>query len=347
MNRFRFFRRGNGWFYSEDVITRQQISLRTKDRKEAQVLLSVKNEAYRTPMMNLALAHAFLKETHPEQVSYTWSDVISHLIRNLPEGAVRERWRRIKVSKPFASLRHISLFHTEGVHFLRVLKHSQATASTAHWLRRLRNYALDLGWLLHVVLPKREWPKIKKRPRCAITSEQHRRITAAEPSTERRRYYEMLWLMGGAQTDIANLHRDHIDRNTQTIRYQRKKMKKRNGGYCCVPIGAEIKHLLDQLPPEGWLFPTIRLEKCGQRSSAFKKLCRHLDIRDITLHCYRYAVAQRALWAGMPEREAMIYLGHKSKMRHHAYAKNAPVITLPLSYYEKQKVQALRKIQNE
>ena len=58
---------------------------------------------------------------------------------------------------------------------------------------------------------------------------------------------------------------------------------------------------------------------------------------DVTLHSYRYALAERALWSGMPEKEAMSYLGHKSKNRHHGYAKNAPTVTLPRSYYEKKK----------
>jgi hypothetical protein len=90
------FRRGNGWFYSEDVLTRKQLSLRTKDQKEAQVLLSVKNEAYRAPTMNLALARAYLQNTHPEHISRTWGDMVDSLIEGLEEGGYRQKWEHIK-----------------------------------------------------------------------------------------------------------------------------------------------------------------------------------------------------------------------------------------------------------
>jgi integrase len=55
------------------------------------------------------------------------------------------------------------------------------------------------------------------------------------------------------------------------------------------------------------------------------------------LHSYRYAWAQRARAAGMPEREAMNHLGHESRAIHAAYAGGATVATLPLEFYEAQK----------
>ena len=346
MHRFRMFRRGNGWFYSEDVLTRQQISLHTKDRKEAQVLLSVKNETYRVPMMNLMLAKTYLQKTHPEHISRTWGEVLDRLIEGLEEGVPRQKWEQVRDSQPFARLRSIALFYMEDIHFWRVLNHPRATASTPRWLRQLRNYAMDMGWLLHRVLPKKAWPKPKPRPRRAITSEQHRRIIAKEPDLERRQYYQMLWFSGGAQTDVAHFHSDCVDKATQTIYYQRKKMRTRNMGHSRIPIGEEIRALLDQLPAEDWFFPTIRLESSSQRAAKFKKLCLRLGIQDVTLHSYRYALAERAFWSGMSEKEAMIYLGHKSRNRHHAYAKNAPTVALPLSYYEKQKAKALSALQD-
>jgi len=273
--------------------------------------------------------------------------MVDSLIEGLEEGTYRQKWEHIKNSQPFAVLRFTALFYTEDIHFRRVLKHPRATASTQRWLRQLRNYAMDMGWLLHQVLPKRAWPKVKTRPRRGITSEQHRRVMAQESGLERRQYYQMLWFSGGAQTDVAHFHSDCIDKTTQTICYQRKKMRSRNRGHSRIPIGKEIQALLSQLPREGWFFPIIRLENSSQRASKFKRLCFQLGIHDVTLHSYRYALAERALWAGMSEKEAMSYLGHKSRSRHYAYAKNAPVVTLPLSYYEKKKAQALLVIQKK
>ena len=62
-----------------------------------------------------------------------------------------------------------------------------------------------------------------------------------------------------------------------------------------------------------------------------------LGIEGRSLHSYRYAWAQRARAAGMPEREAMNHLGHESRAIHAAYAGGAQVAVLPLEFYEAQK----------
>src|SRR5271169_2342205 len=62
--RFILFRRA-GVFYSEDTVTRKQISLRTKDEAEALALLHSKNEAHRQPVLNLHIARTYLTATDP------------------------------------------------------------------------------------------------------------------------------------------------------------------------------------------------------------------------------------------------------------------------------------------
>ena len=54
----------------------------------------------------------------------------------------------------------------------------------------------------------------------------------------------------------------------------------------------------------------------------------------VTLHCYRYAWAERAKIVGMPERFAQAALGHNSKAIHRAYAKKAIIIAPSLEDYE-------------
>ena len=56
----------------------------------------------------------------------------------------------------------------------------------------------------------------------------------------------------------------------------------------------------------------------------------------MTLHCYRYAWAERALKCGFPERFAQQALGHNSKAVHHAYSKRAEVTVPSLDDWEKQ-----------
>ena len=45
----------------------------------------------------------------------------------------------------------------------------------------------------------------------------------------------------------------------------------------------------------------------------------------------------------MPEREAMNHLGHESRAIHAAYAGGATVATLPLEFYETQKLENVVK----
>ena len=72
---------------------------------------------------------------------------------------------------------------------------------------------------------------------------------------------------------------------------------------------------------------TIESEK-GQR-------CRQLGITGIKLHSYRYAWAERAKVAGMPERFAQEALGQNSNAVHRAYAKRALMKIPSLEDYEK------------
>jgi len=63
--RYRLFRRHNGIFFCEDRETRQQESLRTKDRAEATRLLCAKNEAHQQPGFGLHVARAYLAAADP------------------------------------------------------------------------------------------------------------------------------------------------------------------------------------------------------------------------------------------------------------------------------------------
>jgi len=90
------------------------------------------------------------------------------------------------------------------------------------------------------------------------------------------------------------------------IQFQRQKLAHRgSGGMTCMRIGPRLQGVLDQLPREGDLFPKIKQEYPKHRAAEFRRRCRTLKIEGRTLHSYRYAWAQRARVAGMPERDAM------------------------------------------
>ena len=75
--------------------------------------------------------------------------------------------------------------------------------------------------------------------------------------------------------------------------------------------------------------------RAGDRATEFGQRCRQLGITGVTLHCYRYAWAERAKIVGYPERYAQEALGHNSKAVHRAYAKRALVKIPSLEEYEK------------
>jgi integrase len=335
--RFRMFRRAGGNYYSRDKTNGRSESLGTADRTVAKQLLAARNQAAAQPQLNRTMAKAYLSAKSPDLLTRTWADVMTHYTASGVE-STRKRKATAFRSSPFALLRGVTLMDTKAAHLLAVLQHERTGNSAHHYLRRLHNYALHLGWLLMPVMADAAWPEVRKRKFMAITKEEHRRIVDRERNVERKLYYEMLWETGGAQTDIASLHSDQIDLENETIHFRRRKLAgKESGGESLLRIGPSLKRLLLQLPTKGYLFPSVHAWNSNTRSSEFCRRCRMLGIEGRSLHSYRYAWAQRARAAGMPEREAMSHLGHESRAVHAVYAGGATVATLPLEFYEAKK----------
>jgi integrase len=331
------FCRAGGNFYARDRVTGRSESLGTADRTTARQLLAARNQAVSQPQLNRTMAKAYLSAKSPDLLTRTWADVMEHYSASGVE-STRKRKAVAFRSRPFAQLRGVNLMDTEAGHLLTVLEHQRAGNSTNHYLRRLHNYALHLGWLLAPVMAEAAWPEIRRRKFTAITENEHRRIVEREPVLERKLYYEMLWETGGSQSDIACLNWDQINLHTETIRFRRRKLAgKESGGESLLRIGPCLKKLLDQLSQYGDLFPKMKREDSKNRSSEFGRRCKTLGIEGRSLHSYRYAWAQRARAAGMPEREAMNHLGHESRAIHAAYAGGAQVAVLPLEFYEAEK----------
>jgi integrase len=208
--------------------------------------------------------------------------------------------------------------------------------TTNAYLRRLHNFALDMNWLLAPVLPPKKWPKVKHAKKRAITQGEHARILAREGNSERRAFYALLWHLGGSQTDVACLRAENIDFTNSVIGYQRAKLDEvetHTGAW--IRFGPDVETLLRTLPAAGPLFPYLATVDCKDRATEFKQRCDGLGIDGVTLHSYRYAWAERAKKAGMPERYAQVALGHASKAVHRAYARGADVTVPSLEDYER------------
>lgn len=329
-NRFRLFRRGRQ-FYLQDNETGRQTSLRTSDPREANRLLVARNDSVRAPLLNLSLARAYLAAHDPVMASRTWRAVMEESIQ---QGRVttRERYTRAVRDHAFDSIRDKPLIQTTAEDFLRVLR--AGGRATNHFLRRLHNLALGLGWLLAPVLHPKRWPKITAKPRRAITWAEHCDIVDTESDPERRMYYELLWETGGSQTDVAMLDARCIDWKRRLLIFHRRKLSP-DAPPAQLSIGPRLESLLRKLPSCGPLFPGWSQTLNKDRAAEFRRRCRILGIDGISLHSYRYAWAERAFAAGYPERFAMANLGHSSRAVHRAYARKALVVCPPLENYLK------------
>lgn len=316
---FRNVSRG-GYYYLQDGITRKQESLRTKDKATAKRLLNARNEANRQPTINRQIAHAYLRAADPKMVTRTWQQVMDVIVAQKVEETHR-RWSVAIKDEAFDPIRHRPLVETTPEELLAVVK--RGTISTNVYLRRIHNFALDMDWLLKATVPKRQWPKVIHRKGKAIRLKEHQRIVEREQNPERRAFYQLLWHLGGSQSDVAFLNAEDVDWKDQTITYNRKKLLNRGVDPASIRFGDEVAYILKQLPQEGPLFPYLRTVRPADRATEFRQRCAGLEIKGITLHSYRYAWAQRAAEAGYPERWAQQALGHGSKAVHRAYARKA------------------------
>jgi integrase len=326
-NRFILFQR-SGVFYCEDTSTGRQTSLRTKEKADALRLLHVKNEAAHQPAMNLQIAQVYLQHSDPALSARTWQHVMETII-STKTGNNLLRWQAAVKDQALGPLRQHKLIETTAEHFLAVLK--AGSVSTNVYLRRIHNYAVNMHWLPWPVLPKPNWPPVKHGEKRAITFEEHQKIITRELNPATRAYYELLWHLGGAQTDVATLTAEDINWKDRTIAYRRHK----TGVMSLISFGDEVAAILKRLPSDGPLFPALARIHERHRAKMFIKRLATVGISGVSLHSYRYAWAERAMEAGYPERFAMQALGHSSKAVHRAYAKKAQVVVPPLEEYEK------------
>ena len=326
--RYILFQR-SGVYYCEDRQTRKQTSLRTRDHAEAMVLLNAKNESARQSILNLQLARVYLSASDPQVATRTWQTVMDEIIRT-KTGANQSRWIAAAKSNQFDSLRALTLVGTQPEHLLRVLQ--EGTVTTNVYLRRVHNFALDMNWLPASVIPKRQWPPVCYKEKRAITLEEHTKIIQREQNPATRAFYQLLWHLGGSQTDIATLTAEDIDWKQRTIAYRRRK----TGVAALISFGEETATILRQLPKTGPIFPALARIHERHRAKLFIKRLKSVGVSGVSLHSYRYAWAERAKEAGYPERFAMQALGHSSKAVHRAYAKKAHVKVPSLEDYEKQ-----------
>jgi integrase len=131
---------------------------------------------------------------------------------------------------------------------------------------------------------------------------------------------------------LAFLEAENVDWDNHVISYKRMK----TDTVAIMRFDEDMAEILRDLPGSGPLFPYLRTVRAGDRATEFRQRCAGLKIKDVTLHSYRYAWAERAKAAGYPERYAQVNLGHNSKAMTRAYSRKAEVEMPSLSEYERQ-----------
>ncbi|HEX8372160.1 MAG TPA: tyrosine-type recombinase/integrase [Chthoniobacterales bacterium] len=307
--KYRSFQRQGGVFYWQENGTSKRGSLKTKDRAEAERLLLAMNEAHKQPTMNLALGRAYLSAHDPQLITRTLQVVMDEMAEH---GilATRFRCKSAFSSRAFDTIRRKALVETKAEDFLSIC-HKNGN-SINHYLRRLHNLALNLGWLAWPVLHKAVWQKIKCISKRAITTNEHAAIIASEQNTERKAFYQLLYETGAAQTDAANLNAKQIDWRMGVLVYRRQKLGDRSEP-ARLSIGKTLRELLLTLPSFGDLFPNIKNSGANARASEFSRRCRIAGVKGVSLHSYRHSWAQRAKSCGYPQRFTQEALGHGSR----------------------------------
>jgi integrase len=324
--RFYLYRRGE-MFYLQDSRTGKQQSLETKDRKAALRLLEIKRQTVADPGFNQFILKSCLSTQDPLLAKRTWQTVMEQM-QTHGKDSTKTRCARAMKCRAFDALRPVKLVETTAEDFLKILNGGKV--SVVHYLKRLHNLAVGLGWLAFPVLAPRLWPKLRFKSKRGVTLAEHQRILAAEKNPERNLFYQLLWEIGSSQSDAAMLTAENIDWPTHSLTYFRMK----TGEQAQLAISKSMAAILEQLTATGPLFPKIAATTDNARSAEFYRRCKVLGIEGVSLHSYRYAWAERAKTCGYPERFAQAALGHNSKAVHRAYAKKAHVVIPTLEDYE-------------
>ncbi len=125
--------------------------------------------------------------------------------------------------------------------------------SIVYFLKRLHNFAVNLGWLAVPIVAPYLWPKYEPKDRRGITLDEHQSLLAKEKKAEWKLFLELLWETGAAQSDATRFTAEDIDWQTRTISYFRQK----TGSLAQFTISTALEKVLQQLPTTGALFPHL------------------------------------------------------------------------------------------
>ena len=325
------------WVAREKGGKRRRMNLNTPHKATAELLLKKKLGLVNTLKENLEhleLGKAHLNLSNPELTEHTFEQLFKlwwspeHLEESTTERRKGEVGRGV-----FALIKKYKLCDPRAKVIIEAHV-GELGIFARESLGELQRLAFSFGWLqTQFVTPALIKVNGKERRKTrAITREEHEAFVAHERAaanrpnakygTERADYYQLLFLTGAAQTDGANLTSDNVDWKKKELIFARAK----TGERCAIAIAGSLEALLKRLPKKGPLFPKLSKLDEQKRARDFrrhvKRLGLHLGEEKLTLHSYRYWMAEWCATVGMPMRFAQIMLGHASKTVATAYARH-------------------------
>ncbi|HAV63195.1 MAG TPA: hypothetical protein DCY13_12625, partial [Verrucomicrobiales bacterium] len=118
--RYRKFKRTWGTFYAYDNLTGNSVSLKTKNKVEADRKVHAMNQAESQPAMNLGLARVYMNGADPKLASRTWQEVMEGIVAQKSD-ETRRRWEVAMKDRNFDGIRNRPVAETRPEHFFKAL----------------------------------------------------------------------------------------------------------------------------------------------------------------------------------------------------------------------------------
>ena len=326
-------------------------------REEAEKLADIEwNQTDDTnAAFHLKQAEVHLAKANPVYLKYTWSDCFEKY-RDAPNsktgqpkriGPVRglnSLWKHEAINP----IRNVRLIDTTREQ-LRSVAENLPLGYMQH-LRTIHNFAVTHDLMPYQLLAASAWPKKEdsKPMSRAVTLEDHEQIlkaaadeslpifnrcwgdrgmTKAEFSKEWRDYLNFLWLVGCSQKDGADMTTDNINKKLNCIEYKRGKwLKPEKRRPVRAPIGPALRSVLKSRPKAGHLFPALTKIRTSERARIFAWFVDWLKLPKVSLHGYRFAMAERLDEGGASDKDRMNMLGHAGRDMSEHYAKNSDYV---------------------
>ena len=306
---------------------------------------------------HMKTAEAHLAMCNPDWLTNTWRSVYEAY-----KAAPAKKTRRPKSKSTLAGidsawnhnamkdLRDRRLLDTTAKHIETAAK--QLGTFNIGVLRRLHIYALKHLMMPYAIMGEDMWPVTEESSPMsrAIKLEEHEQIlkaaadeslqlwyrvesstyqgmSKAETIAEWRDYLNLLWLVGCSQRDGAEMTAENINEELNCLEFKRCKWKtKATRKPVRVPIGSGLRTVLKRRPKSGPLFPWLTKKTTTNRARMFGWFVDWLKLPKVTLHGYRYAMAERLDEGGASDKDRMNMLGHAGRDMSEHYAKNSDYV---------------------